>query len=146
MGHRIERSETVEYSCEQMFDLINDIEAYPQYMDGCQQAVILDRGEQWVEARLSLGVGGLSQSFVTRNTLEPPHRMVMNLVDGPFREFNGQWAFTPSKEGCQVTLNLAFSMKNPLLAFAANKMFEQIAHSQVHALCRRARELYATQS
>ncbi len=125
-----------------MFDLVNDIEAYPDYMDGCQSATVLGRGEDWVEARLALGLGGISQSFVTRNQLQPPHRMTMALVDGPFRSFNGLWSFAPKDDGCQVTLELEFSLKNPLLAMAVNKMFEQIAASQVRALCARAERVY----
>lgn len=132
----------MEYSCEQMFELVNDIEAYPDYMDGCQSAQVLARGDDWLEARLSLGLGGIAQSFTTRNQLQPPHRMTMNLVDGPFRSFDGQWHFEPLASGCKVTLELEFSLKNPLLAMAVNKMFEQIAASQVRALCNRARQIH----
>ncbi|MDO3384723.1 type II toxin-antitoxin system RatA family toxin [Gilvimarinus sp. SDUM040013] len=143
MGHRIERSESIHFSCQQMFELVNDIEAYPEYMEGCQKAEILNSGEGWLEARLSLGMGGISQSFVTRNTLHPPHSMTLDLLDGPFREFKGEWRFANEGDQCKVTLELVFSMKNPLLAFAANRMFEQIAESQVKALCHRASQIYA---
>ncbi len=68
--------------------------------------------------------------------------MTMNLVDGPFRSFDGQWHFEPLASGCKVTLELEFSLKNPLLAMAVNKMFEQIAASQVRALCNRARQIH----
>ncbi|MDO3383785.1 type II toxin-antitoxin system RatA family toxin [Gilvimarinus algae] len=142
MSHRIERSAEVGFSCEQMFELVNDIEAYPDYMDGCQKAEILKRGDDWLEARLALGLGGISQSFVTRNQLERPERMTMELVDGPFRRFSGEWRFETLAPGCRVTLELDFSLKNPLLAMAVNKMFEQIAGAQVRALCRRAEQVY----
>lgn len=126
-----------------MFALINDIEAYPEYMDGCQSAAVLNRGEGWLEARLSLGLGGMSQSFVTRNQLLAPQKMTMELVDGPFRDFSGEWRFTEcASRGCTVTLELEFSLKNPLLAFAVNKMFEQMAGAQVKAVCRRAEAIY----
>ncbi|WP_041523701.1 type II toxin-antitoxin system RatA family toxin [Gilvimarinus agarilyticus] len=142
MGHKIKRTAEVGYSCEQMFALVNDVEAYPDYMDGCQSAAILARGDGWLEARLALGLGGVSQSFVTRNQLMPPEKMTMELVDGPFRTFSGVWSFVPVGEGCRVTLELDFSLKNPLLAMAVNKMFEQIAASQVKAVCRRATAVY----
>ncbi|UTF60247.1 type II toxin-antitoxin system RatA family toxin [Gilvimarinus sp. DA14] len=142
MGHQIERSAEVGYSCSQMFELVNDIEAYPEYMDGCQSAQVLERGDDWLQARLSLGLGGIAQSFTTRNQLHPPHRMTMALVDGPFRSFSGLWSFEPLQQGCKVTLELEFSLKNPLLAMAVNKMFEQIAASQVRALCARAERVY----
>lgn len=129
-----------------MFELVNDIEAYPEYMDGCQSAQVLNKGESWIEARLSLGLGGLTQSFVTRNHLQPPERMTMTLIDGPFHSFSGVWRFEPSARGCKLILELEFSLKNPLLALAVNKMFEQIASSQVRALCARAEQIYGSQN
>ena len=126
-----------------MFALVNDIEAYPQYMDGCYEASVLARGENWLEARLTLGMAGQKQSFVTRNQLFPPHRMTMGLVDGPFKTFNGDWRFTAlGDQGCKVSLSLDFSLSNPLLGMMVNKMFEKIASAQVDALCLRARQIY----
>ncbi|WP_049723873.1 type II toxin-antitoxin system RatA family toxin [Gilvimarinus polysaccharolyticus] len=147
MGYQIKRTAEVGYSREQMFALVNDIEAYPEYMDGCQSAVVLARGDDWLEARLTLGLGGISQSFVTRNQLLSPSKMTMELVDGPFRTFSGQWLFEEASvdactEGCRVTLELDFSLKNPLLAMAVNKMFEKIVAAQVQSLCQRALAVY----
>src|SRR5690554_5195854 len=126
-----------------MFALVNDIEAYPEYMDGCYEAVILDRGAGWLEARLTLGMAGSRQSFVTRNQLSPPHAMTLELVDGPFKTFHGQWRFEPLADvGCKVSLELDFAFNNPLLGMMAGKVFEHMAGAQVDALCRRARQLY----
>lgn len=127
-----------------MFALVNDIEAYPDYMEGCQGAEILRRGEDWLEARLTLGMAGQQQSFVTRNRLYPPTRMTLELVEGPFKRFHGLWQFTPLGErGCKVSLTLDFAFSNPLLGMFAGKLFEKMAATQVEALCRRAREIYS---
>jgi len=134
----------VQYSCEQMFALVNDIEAYPDYMEGCQSAQILQRGEGWVEARLTLGLVGQRQSFVTRNRLYPPSRMTLELVEGPFKHFAGLWQFTPlGEQGCKLSLQLDFALQNPLLAMLAGKFFEKMAATQVDAVSRRAREIYS---
>lgn len=141
--HSVQRSAMVNYSARQMFDLVNDIESYPKYMDGCVGARILKRGDSWLEARLELGKGALTQSFVTRNQLEPPHRMTLSLVDGPFSRFEGQWTFTPlGDNACRVQLQLAFAMKNRLLGMAAGKLLEAVTNRQVDALCARARVIY----
>jgi len=141
--HLVQRSALVNYSAQQMFDLVNDIEAYPQYMDGCVGARVLQRGDGWLEARLDLGKGGLSQSFITRNRLEPPHQMTLSLVDGPFSRLEGSWTFTPLDEkSCKVNLRLEFDMKSRLLGLAAGKLFESVASKQVDALCARARVIY----
>ena len=140
----VERSALVNYSAQQMFDLVNDIEAYPQYMDGCVGAQILRREEGWLEARLELSKAGVSQSFVTRNQLLPPHTMTMSLLDGPFTYLNGKWQFTSlGEQACKVSFTLDFELKNRLLGMAVGKLFEAMVNKQVDALCARAKVIYA---
>ncbi len=143
MAHRVERSALVNYSAAQMFNLINDIEAYPQFMDGCSGAKILARGDDWLEARLELSKAGVNQSFVTRNQLQPPHSMSMNLVDGPFKYLRGVWRFTAlSEQACKVSFELEFELQNRLLGMAVGKLFETVSNKQVDALCARAKQVY----
>ena len=141
----IERSALVEYSSQQMFDLINDIEAYPEFMAGCLAARIDHRGDDWVEATLTLGKNGIQQQFTTRNQLQAPDSMVMQLVDGPFRRFEGRWQFIPlgaEASGCKVSLDLLFEFGNPILGLAAGKWLQDIASRQVESLCQRAQFVY----
>jgi ribosome-associated toxin RatA of RatAB toxin-antitoxin module len=141
--HKVERSALVNYSAQQMFDLINDIEAYPQFMDGCVGAKILARGDDWLEARLELSKAGVSQSFVTRNQLQPPLCMTLSLVDGPFKFLTGAWRFTPlGDKACKVSLSLEFELGNRLLGLAAGKLFEAVSNRQVDSLCARAKHIY----
>jgi ribosome-associated toxin RatA of RatAB toxin-antitoxin module len=143
VAHRVERSALVNYSQQQMFELINDIEAYPQFMDGCVGAKILARGDGWLEARLELNKAGVSQSFVTRNQLQPPHSMSMNLVDGPFKYLRGVWRFTAlGEQACKVSFELEFELQNRLLGMAVGKLFEGVSNKQVDALCARAKQVY----
>jgi len=126
-----------------MFDVVNDIEAYPQYMDGCVGATILQRGENWLEARLELSKAGVTQSFVTRNQLTVPTLMTLSLVDGPFRKLEGAWRFTPlAEDACKVSFSLSFELQNRLLGIAVGKWFEGVTNAQVDALCARAKQLY----
>ncbi len=145
MSHRVERSALVQYSAQQMFDLVNDIEAYPEYMDDCVGAQVLQRGTGWLEARLDLQKAGFTQSFVTRNELHPPTRMDLTLVEGPFSFLKGRWTFDPiDAQACRVGLELSFEMKNRLLGAAVGKLFESVSRKQVDALCRRAQAVYGT--
>ncbi len=133
----------VNYSAQQMFDLVNDIESYPQFMDGCVGARVLARGDDWLEARLELSKAGVSQSFVTRNQLQPPLAMTLNLVDGPFKYLRGAWHFTPLGEAaCKVAFTLEFELQNRLLGLAVGKLFEAVSNKQVDALCVRAKQVY----
>lgn len=139
----VSRTALINYSAQQMFELVNTIEAYPEYMPGCLGAEIINRTETVVEARLTLGKSGISQSFVTRNTLVPFESMTMALVEGPFKQFDGQWRFEALSEGaCKVSLDLNFEFNNPLLAMAMNQKLQDSAGKQVDAVCQRADFLY----
>jgi len=140
---KIERSALVMYSDEQMYSLVNDIEAYPQFMAGCSGAEILQRDDTMIEARLELSKAGIQQNFVTRNTLDRPRSMQMCLVEGPFSHFEGVWQFKAlNATACKVTLTMEFEFTNKVLDLAAGKWFDGVANQQVESLCERARTIY----
>ncbi len=143
LATHIERSALVPFSAERMFALVNDIERYPEFIPGCAGAEVLDRGDGWLEARLDLARLGMRQSFSTRNTLEPPTRMSLSLLDGPFKTLEGAWQFDVlNEQACKVSFTLTFEVANRLMAIALPKLMQQVASEQVDAVCARARELY----
>jgi ribosome-associated toxin RatA of RatAB toxin-antitoxin module len=143
LAHSIKRSALVTFSAQQMFALVNDIEAYPEYMDGCSGAKILSREGDWLEARLDLSKGGITQSFITRNHLQAPEKMSITLVDGPFKRLEGCWQFTPlAADACKVSFELEFELQHKLLGLAVGKLFEHAASKQVECLCERAKQIY----
>jgi len=73
----IERSALVNYSAQEMFEIVNDIEAYPQFMQGCVKAKLVSKSSDIVVANLTLGKLGLQISFTTRNQLSAPHSITM---------------------------------------------------------------------
>lgn len=139
----IERSALLPYPAQTMYELVNDIEAYPKFMDGCVGARVLERTPDYIEARLDLAKGGLRHSFTTRNRLFAPKRIELSLVEGPFESFSGEWIFEPlNEQACKVTLRLQFRMAGRLLSFAAKAMFGGIANQLVGALVKRANTLH----
>lgn len=139
----IERSALVNYSANQMYALVHDFESYPQFMPGCVGAALLDSGEGWIKARLDLSMAGLKQSIVTRNTLTPPQAMHIDLVEGPFAHFKGEWTFgNLSAQACKVVFVMEFAFASRILGLAAGKLFEQVASEQVKAICQRAKVIY----
>lgn len=142
---QIEQSALLPYTARQMFDLVNDIEAYPQYMTGCQAARILERRDHEVVAELQLGKGRLHYAFTTRNELAPPERMDMHLVEGPFKHFEARWQFEPlSDAATRVSLFMDFQFASGLANLALRKVFEAVSASQVSAVCKRAHQLYGS--
>lgn len=128
----IQRSALVQHSAARMFELVNDIEAYPRRFAWCDSAQVLERGPDRVVARLDLGFGALRTWFTTENTLSPPHHIDMELRDGPFRRLHGRWQFHALDEGaCRVTLTLDFEPRSRLLAPAMAIGFQGLADRMV---------------
>ncbi len=142
---KIHRSALVEFSAQQMFDLVNDIENYPKFMKGCVSAKILEQTDQQLVGKLCLKRAGLSQEFTTRNKLDAPRSITMELVQGNFSNFHARWEFFPLAEtACKVTLQMEFEFKSGLLDMALEKLFSSSANSLVDALVERAKLVYQT--
>lgn len=140
---RIARTAMVNHSAEEMFDLVNDIEQYPQFLPGCTAARIIDRSDNELVGELQLSRAGVSQKLVTRNRLDRPNSIQMDLVEGNFSAFDARWEFTPlGDNACKVSLTMEFKFKSSLLGFAAEKLFSAVANSQVDAIVKRARQVY----
>ena len=143
MAHVL-RSALVSYSADKMFKLVNDVESYPQFMTGCVGAELLGQGEGWIEARLDLSRGGIKQSFSTHNKLDPPNRITISLLEGPFSSFQSHWTFTEiASDACKIEFEIKFELKNKLISFALGKILEAIASEQVDNICDRAKFIYA---
>jgi len=139
----IDQSALLPYSAEQMFELVNDIDAYPLFMDGCINAEVLEREENQVIGRLELGKAGLRYTFTTRNTLCKPETMTMSLVEGPFRQFDAVWTFRAlSDTACKVSLHMVFEFSTGLVDAALKLLFENTSKNLVNAICKRAEDLY----
>lgn len=139
----IRRSALVKYSPAQMFDLVNDVEAYPNRFSWCSGAKVLERGEDMLVARLDLKFAGFSQSFTTRNTVDRPHRLRMDLVDGPFRSLEGVWDFIAlGDDGCKVAFALDFEYAGRLGGTALKLGFQGLAGRMVDDFCREAERVH----
>lgn len=138
----IRRSALVRYTPAQMFDLVNDVEAYPKRFTWCSGAQVLERSDDALVARLDLKYAGLRQSFTTRNTTERPHRLYMQLVEGPFRKLDGRWDFSAlGEQGCKIAFALDFDYVG-LGAIAIKLGFEALATRMVDDFSREAQRCY----
>ena len=139
----ISRSALVMHSAEQMFDLINDVRAYPQFLLGCHSVEVIDESDDFIEARLTLAKAGLKHSFTTRNQLQRPYVMEIVLVEGPFKTFTGKWQFQAlSAEACKVTLDMQFEVESRLAGVALSALFKQMANVMVDSFVKRAKKIY----
>lgn len=140
---QIRRSAIVRYTPAQMFDLVNDIEAYPHRFAWCSGARVLAREDGALMARLELRIGGLTQAFTTRNVLTPPQRIELQLIEGPFRQLCGAWEFMALGEtGCKVALALDFDYAGRLIAPVMRAGFQKLSDHLVDEFCTEAQRTY----
>src|SRR6478752_3348124 len=89
----------VRHSAVQMFDLVADVETYPEFLPLCEALRIIRRsqsgeGIETLVASMSIGYKAISESFTTRVTLDRPRlRILVEYVDGPFKYLENRWSF-----------------------------------------------------
>jgi ribosome-associated toxin RatA of RatAB toxin-antitoxin module len=133
----------VPYSAEQMYGLVDDVEMYPEFLPWCTGADLQSRKPDELVAGLTIGYSGLNSSFMTRNMLDPPQCMTMELLDGPFSQLRGRWQFHPLGDtGCEVHLHIEFEFSNALKDALFGGVFETICNELIDAFIKRAHELY----
>jgi ribosome-associated toxin RatA of RatAB toxin-antitoxin module len=139
----IDRSALLPYSTDEMFALVSDINAYPQFLPWCSDAQILSQEGDEVSARVAFSVRGVSKSFTTRNRLQPGAEITMKLVEGPFSRLEGRWRFEPLGEvGSKISLFLEYDFSSTMVSFAVGPVFNKIANTLVDAFQKRAVEVY----
>lgn len=139
---QVTREALVPYSAEQMFNLVNDIGVYPQFLPWCEDAKILSNSEEAIEATLKVSQGAVSQAFTTVNELVKNHKIVMRLKEGPFKHLEGIWLFEACQDGCKVTFDMQFEFSNAIMAALMSGKFKTIVASLVQAFTERAKQVY----
>jgi ribosome-associated toxin RatA of RatAB toxin-antitoxin module len=141
--HRISKSAIVPYTPQQMFELVNNIDDYSQFLNWCDSSSILNQSDDQITASVEINKGGIKQAFSTLNTLTPYKSISMELVDGPFEELSGEWRFEPLGENAaKIHLDLQFKFKSMLIDMALSPVFKNIANSQLDSFIARAKYIY----
>jgi ribosome-associated toxin RatA of RatAB toxin-antitoxin module len=139
----VKKSRSVSYSCEQMYQLVNDIERYAEFLPYFSSGVIHHKDIDEIQATLSISAAGISKSFTTCNRLQTNKMIEMRLVDGPFSHFEGFWRFDETADGCLVSLDLEFDFAGRMFSMLLGPIFEQVTDTLVDAFCERAVKIYA---
>jgi ribosome-associated toxin RatA of RatAB toxin-antitoxin module len=140
---KVSRSALVPFSAGQMYALVEDFLAYPDFLPWCTGATLHFRDEETIEASLALQRGGIKKSFTTRNSLHPGVAMGIALVGGPFRHLAGGWQFTQlGEDGSKVSLELDFEFENRVTDKLFGRYFESTCNSLIDSFTKRAHEIY----
>jgi ribosome-associated toxin RatA of RatAB toxin-antitoxin module len=141
----IRRSALVTFTPEQMFDLVIDVERYPEFLPWVATAQLHERSERDLVATMEMQRAGVRERFSTRNEFSRPEYMTLRLLQGPFRTLDGRWSFTPiSSAGTRVELEMRFEFANPVVSLLFGKAFEQSCNALINAFVARARELHGS--
>jgi ribosome-associated toxin RatA of RatAB toxin-antitoxin module len=138
----VKKSRVVPYSCEQMYNLVNDIEKYADFVPYFSSSEVHHRDENEVQATLTINAAGMSKSFTTRNRLQPNKMIEMRLIDGPFSHLEGFWRFDAVEEGCFIVFDLEFEFAGRMFSMLLGPVFEQVADKMVDSFCDRAADIF----
>ncbi|KAF1036845.1 MAG: Persistence and stress-resistance toxin PasT [Herbaspirillum frisingense] len=139
----VHKTVLINYSAEQMFNLVDRVEDYPEFLPWCGGVEVSERGEHSLTAKLKINYHGLKQSFSTQNTNVRPTSMTMRLVEGPFKHFEGRWHFKALREdACKIEFDMEYEFSSRILEGVIGPVFNMIANSFVDSFCKRAEQIY----
>ena len=141
---KITRTALLPYSAQQVFDLVNDVASYPEFLPWCGGSQVVSESPSHMTAKVTIAKLGIKQTFETSNHLVPGQRIQMNLIEGPFKSLRGEWEFKAlDTDACRIRFEVEFEVSSGLLNMAIGPIFEQIASTFVDSFCERAKTVYA---
>lgn len=139
----ITRQIQVPYSAAQMYHLVNDVAAYPEFLPWCDASRVLRVQGNEMDASITLKVGALRKVFTTRNQNEPGKTIIVSLLNGPFKSLDGFWSFRDLPDGGSVVrLNMSFEFSSKLLDMAIGPVFREIVRNLINSFQHRAVAVY----
>ncbi len=126
-----------------MYQLVDDIEHYHQFLPWCSSTTVISRDEDEVRARINISKAGFNKSFATCNRLQHNKMIEMRLLEGPFKHLEGYWRFDAlADDACKVTLDLQFEFSSKIIGATFGPIFGQIASGMMDAFMKRAKQVY----
>lgn len=137
------------YSPRQLFDLVMDINAYPQFLPWVTSATIIHQTPEETIAELDVQFKHLHQHYTSRVTPSPPNGghapcgILVQAIDGPFHHLDNRWNFTPLEDNTtQVVFHIDFAFKSRMLNSLLGIVFGRAVHDMHSAFTQRAEQLY----
>ncbi len=131
------------HSPEQLYELVADVESYPEFLPWCIGARIRKREGALIIADLIIGFKMFRERFTSKVTLNPESRRIhVSYVDGPFRYLNNHWVFEDHPEGCLIDFYVDFEFRSRLLQRVIQPLFDEAVRRMVRAFETRATALY----
>ena len=138
----IDRSALMPYTAQTMYEVVNNVAEYPEFLPWCADAKILCQSETSMDASLLIKKAGVKHWFSTSNMLVKNKKIEMRLLDGPFKRLEGSWEFVEfDDQASKIILKLEFEFSHGLGKTLIAPIFSQIANTMVDSFCARAHEV-----
>lgn len=135
------------YTAEQMFDLVADVASYPEFLPWVVATRVRGRDEKGLEADMLVGFKAIREKFTSRVEFDRPHGLRVHYIDGPLRDLDNRWAFSPAADGgCDITFEVDFAFKNMMFEALAGQYIDRAFRKMVNAFEERAAQLYGSRS
>lgn len=133
------------FTPEQLFDVVADIEKYPEFLPWCIATRIRRREGKVVHADMAIGFKMFRERFTTRDVLDPPRRIDVSYHDGPFKYLNNHWIFEPHGDGhCELDFYIDFEFHSRMFQKMMGMVFNEAVRIMVSAFEKRARAIYGS--
>lgn len=142
MSH-ISHKVIVPYTQEQMFDLVNDVASYPDFLPGCKSSKIISESDSVLTARVDLEKGPVSLYWISENTNIRPNQIKMRYIEGTFSSMEGEWSFSSkSQSGCEISFSIQYELSSNILSLAISPIINAMIITIVNCFRARAKEVY----
>ena len=137
---------TVPYTADLMFEVVADVQRYPEFLPWCVALRVLSREQvknrEVLTAEMAVGYGALREKYTSRVILDRNAKTIdVAQTSGPFKQLENHWRFTSVAEGCRVDFALAFEFRNRVLNAVAGAAFGKVYVKMADAFEARAKEL-----
>ena len=145
---QFETRRPVPHTPDQMFDLVADVERYPEFLPLCEGLTVRrrtprDGGGEVLLADMTVGYKAIRETFTSRVTLDPANlKILVEYVDGPFRHLENRWTFKPHEAGCEVGFFISYEFASRMLGMLMGAMFDKAFRKFAEAFERRADAVY----
>ncbi len=149
---QVKKSVLLWYSPHEIYQLVTDVQRYPEFLPWCARVEVLGRDEQGPTVRLHLAYSGIRHAFTTKNVQVADESVHVALVDGPFSMLDGMWRFVPlplpaasggvDSVACKIGFELRYEFSSAILEAAISPVFDRIANTFVDSFVHRAEQVY----
>ena len=129
---------TTEYDAKKLFDLVADIESYPQFLPWVVASRIKERKDNVIIAELVIKYKFFRSCYTSKVTIFPYQEIIVELVEGPFKHLRNYWKFEETSDGSKIEFMLDFELKSSLLDDLISSEFEKYAKKLMDAFIKRA--------